>query len=51
MDAWKLAEVKGMLHSLVLKIDVLAAENEEMQPVQERLSEALEYLEAVRVDG
>jgi len=51
MDAWKLAEVKGTLHSVLLKIDILAAENEEIQPVQERLEEALEYLEGVRVNG
>lgn len=48
IDPWKLAEVKGALHSLVLKVDVLAAETEELGAVQEALEEALELLEEIR---
>ena len=47
MDAWKLAEIKGTLYSLLLKVDVLTAEDEDMRPVQADLAEALEYLEEV----
>ncbi len=45
MDSWKLAEVRGALYSLILKVDVLASDNDEMQPVQELLGEAIEYMD------
>lgn len=48
IDPWKLAEVKGTLHSLLLKVDVLAAERAEMEAVQAALEEALEILEDIR---
>ena len=48
MDAWKLAEVKGALYTLLLKVDTMAAGNEKMQLVQEELQEALEILEEIR---
>lgn len=47
IDRWKLAEVKGALHSLLLKVDVLTADSEEMEAVQTALEEALEVLEAI----
>lgn len=48
IDPWKLAEVKGSLHSLLLKIDVLVDGSEKMEAVQAALEEALEFLEEIR---
>ena len=34
MDAWKLAEVRGHLYGLLLKVDVLAAGGTDMEIIQ-----------------
>lgn len=47
MDAWKLAEVRGTLYGLLLKVDVLAAGGNDMEAIQDKLQEALEYLEEI----
>ena len=48
MDAWKLAELKGALYSLLLKVDTMAAEGSAMATVQSSLEDALEHMEEVR---
>lgn len=45
LDRWQLAEIHGAWHSLLLKMDVLAASNDELTPAQELLSNGLEVLE------
>lgn len=45
LDRWQLAETHGAWHSLLLKMDVLAASNDELTPAQELLSNGLEVLE------
>lgn len=47
MDAWKLAEVRGALYGLLLKVDVLAASGNDMEAIQDKLQEALEYLDEI----
>lgn len=47
MDAWKLAEVRGNLYGLLLKVDVLAAGGTDMEIIQDRLQEALDYLDDI----
>lgn len=47
MDAWKLAEVRGNLYGLLLKVDVLAAGSTDMEIIQDRLQEALDYLDDI----
>lgn len=48
MDSWKLAEIKGALYTLLLKVDTMAAGNDKIQRIQEELQEALELLEEIR---
>ena len=47
MDAWKLAEIRGNLYGLLLKVDVLAAGSTDMEIIQDRLQEALDYLDDI----
>lgn len=47
LDRWQLAEIHGAWHSLLLKVDVLAASNDELTPAQEILSNGLEVLEEI----
>ena len=47
MDAWKLAELKGMLYCLLLKVDTMAEEGSDMETVQGYLEQALEYMEEI----
>ena len=47
MDSWKLAEVRGMLYSLMLKVDTLATDASELEAVQELLTEAQELMDDI----
>ncbi len=45
MDSWRMAEIRGTLYSLLLKVDTQAGESEEMQAAQDLLQEALKILD------